>query len=273
MWPRLMITLACIFIVLLVGLFLLIKYLEHTSVFFPSPLIQSTPDQIGLTYEDLYITTVDGVKINAWLAKSSPEAATIMFAHGNAGTMGERVMRMKFFHDLGLNVCMFDYRGYARSQGKPSEQGIYLDAQSIYDYLKTRPDINPDKLIAYGSSLGGVVMVDLASKRKVAALVVESSFTSAKDMAHRLYPLLPAWMMSIKFDSLSKISKIDAPKLFLHSKDDHTVPYAMGQKLYAAARDPKAFIDIYGGHNDGGFLKDPRVLNDFKNFLKGQSLL
>ena len=273
MLPRFMMTLAGIFLILFSSLFLLIKYLEHNSVFFPGKVIQSTPDQMGLKYEDLYLTTSDGVKINAWLVKKSPEAATIIFAHGNAGAMGERIMKIKFFHDLGLNVLIFDYRGYARSQGRPTEKGIYLDAQAAYDYLQSRKDIDPNRIIGYGASLGGVVMIDLATKRKLAALIVESSFTSARDMAHRLYPFLPSFMMSIKFDSLSKIGQIMIPKLFLHSPDDQTVPFSMGQKLYEAAKGPKVFISIHGGHNDGGSIGDPRVYANFRKFLETYSLL
>src|SRR5438874_1380321 len=122
--PRVMTTLASYILIIFVVLFLLIKYLEHTSVFFPGTIIQTTPDQMGLAYEDLYLTTSDGIKINAWFVKKSSQAPTIIFAHGNAGTMGERVPKLKFFHDLGLNVLIFDYRGYARSQGKPSEKGV-----------------------------------------------------------------------------------------------------------------------------------------------------
>ena len=273
MWPRLMMALVGAFSILLMSVFFLVKFLENTSVFFPGKGISITPKQMGLSYEDLYLTTSDGIKINAWLVKSSNQASTIIFAHGNAGTMGERLMKIKFWHDLGLNILIFDYRGYGRSQGHPTESGIYLDAQAAYDYLQTRSDIDHNRIIAYGASLGGTVMVDLAAKRKLAALMVESSLTSAKDMAHRIYPFLPSFMMSIKFDSFSKIDKITVPKLFLHSKEDHTVPFSMGQALYEKAASPKKFLLIYGGHNDGGSIHDPRVYEGLTSFLREFSLL
>jgi fermentation-respiration switch protein FrsA (DUF1100 family) len=272
MLPRMMTGLFCFALIVLAALFLLVKYLEHTSVFYPGHTIITNPSQVGLKYEDLYLRTSDGIKINAWFAKYSDSASTIIFAHGNAGTMGERIMKMKFWHDVGLNVVFFDYRGYGHSEGNPTEQGVYLDAQAVYDYLQSRPDIDHNRIIAYGASLGGVVMIDLASKRKLAALIVESSITSAKDMAHRLYPMIPSFFMSIKFDSLSKISRISCPKLFLHSREDHTVPFSMGQKLYDTALVPKEFLVIYGGHNDGGFM-DPQVQKGFIKFLQTYSLL
>jgi len=268
-----MIALASSVLIVFVGLFVLVKYLEHTAVFFPSRSMNSTPAQAGMPYEDVYLITSDGIKINAWLVKSSPSASTILFAHGNAGTISDRVMKLKFFHDLGLNVLVFDYRGYGKSQGRPTEKGIYLDAQAVYDYLQSRPDIDHGRIIGYGASLGGVVVVDLATRRKLAALMIESSITSAKDMAQRLYPFLPSFLMGIKFDSLSKIKNIDTPKLFLHSPEDQTVPLSMGQKLYEAASNPKSFLFIHGGHNDGALISDGKVRDGFKKFLQTYSLL
>lgn len=260
------------------AIFFLVKYLENTAVFFPGKIIGTTPDHISLAYEDLYLTTSDGVKINAWLVKAgnrrdrSLQPSTIIFAHGNAGTMSERVMKIKFFHEVGLNVLIFDYRGYGKSQGHPSEAGVYQDAQAVYDYLQTRTDIDRNRLIAYGASLGGVVAVDLACKRKVAGLIVESSITSAHDMVRCLYPSLPSWMLTLKFDSVSKIGKITIPKLFLHSRQDEIVPFSIGERLYEAAAAPKNFIEISGGHNDCALITDPQVRQEFIKFLKTYSL-
>ena len=273
MLRRFMMVLILIFLILSIGFLLLVRFLEGNAVFFPGKTINATPAQIGLPYEDLYLTTSDGVKINAWLIKSSPTASSVIFAHGNAGTMGERLMKIKSWHDLGLNVLIFDYRGYGNSQGHPTEKGIYLDAQAAFDYLQKRPDVVPGRIIAHGASLGGVVMIDLAMKRKLAALIVESSFTSAADMAHRIYPMIPSFLMSIKFDSISKVGKIAVPILFLHSHEDQTVPFRMGQKLYETATGPKSFLLLHGGHNDGASINDPQVREGLKKFLETYSLL
>lgn len=268
MWPRFMTNVLLIVFVIIAVIFLLIRLLEKTSVFFPGRTIEHTPQRFGLSYEDLYLTTADGVKINAWLVKSDDARATVIFAHGNAGTMGDRVMKLKFFHDLGLNVLIFDYRGYGNSQGVPSERGVYLDAQAVYDHIKSRGDIGKAPLIGYGASLGGAVIIDLATKRVLDMLMIESSFTSAAQMARRLYPALPTFMMSVKLDSIAKIGAIKGPKLFLHSLQDRTVPFSMGQALYEEASDPKAFIVLEGGHNDGSLMLDPQVRLNIQHFLK-----
>ena len=255
-------------------LFLIVRYLERRSVFFPGKRIKYTPDEIGIDYEDLYIRTSDGVEINAWLIKcaktaaASARPATVIFAHGNAGTMGERLVKIKFLHDFGVNVLAFDYRGYARSSGTPSERGVYRDAKAVFDYLNTRQDIDPSKIIAYGSSLGGAVMIDLAVKREVAALIVESSFTSAVAIGKRLYPYLPGFMMSIKFDSVSKIRKVKVPKMILHSPRDRIIPYDMGKELFQEAKEPKYFVEFDGGHDEGGLIKDVRAHAALEKFFK-----
>ena len=124
------------------------------------------PAGVRLPWEDVYFKTNDGVTLNGWFFKNPQARSTILFAHGNAGNMSDRLFKIKFFYDLGLNVFIFDYRGYGKSEGKPSEAGIYVDAQSAYDYLQSRPDVNMKRLILYGASLGGAVVIDLATHAK-----------------------------------------------------------------------------------------------------------
>jgi fermentation-respiration switch protein FrsA (DUF1100 family) len=132
--------------------------------------------------------------------------------------------------------------------------------------------ISEKKIIAYGASLGGAVVAELAVKKKVAALIIEASFTSAADLAKLHYPYIPTFMMSVKFDTLSKIDKIASPKLFMHSKEDATVPYQMGQQLFQRAKEPKAFVEISGGHNEGAMTRDSGVKVRIQEFLKGHGL-
>jgi len=249
--------------------FLAVRYLEHTTLFHPGVGIDLTPESVGLDFDDLYLKTADGLLINAWFVKVSNKAVTILCAHGNEGNMddGDRLEKLKFFHDLGFNVLMFDYRGYGRSQGFPTEQGVYLDAQAAYDYLKTRSDIDQNRIIAYGASLGGAVAIDLATKRKLAALIVDSCFTSARDIGVEWYPFLPGWMMSFKFDNVSKVGNLNIPKLFMHSAQDEMVPREVGERLFLAAANPKEFLVTSGGHNDGQFLRVLTMKAQFKKFL------
>ncbi len=268
-----MLTIITVLLIFFIALLILVKYLENNSVFFPGKSINETPASVGLDHEDLYLTTKDGIKINAWLIKTHAHAPIVIFAHGNAGTIGNRISKIKFFHDLGLNILAFDYRGYGLSEGVPSESGIYLDAQAVFDYVQTRSDVDFRRTIAYGASLGGVVMIDLAVSRKVACLIVESSISSAKEMAHRMYPYLPKFLMSLKFDSLSKIHQVSVPKIFLHSHQDEVVPFSMGHKLYQKALDPKEFIVTLGSHNEGALMSDPIVKEQLVRFLKAHSLI
>ena len=251
----------------------LVRYLERNGVFFPGKDMALDPSRVGLEFEDLHLTTADGVRINAWFVPYFRAGTTLIFAHGNAGTMSDRIIKVKFFHDLGLNVLIFDYRGYGRSQGKPSEKGLYLDVQAAYDHLKSRGNVDMDRIIAYGASLGGPVAVDLACHRPLAALVVDSSITSAKDMAGILYPYLPSFLLSLKFDSISKVKHLKMPKLFMHSPDDHVVPFSMGWRLFEAAATPKEFLRTSGGHNDVSIVSDPKAGAAFKKFLMSGGLL
>ncbi len=249
--------------------FLMVRYLEGTVIFHPGVGIDFTPESEGMAFEDLYLKTPDGLLINAWFVKASDKVATVLFAHSNEGNMddGDRLEKIKFFHDLGLNVLMFDYRGYGRSQGHPTEQGVYLDAQTMYDYLKTRPDIDPNRILAYGASLGGAVAIDLATKRKLAALIIDSCFTSAKDLATEWYPLLPSWMMSVKFDNVSKVGNLNIPKLFMHSARDEMIPREVGERLFQAAANPKEFLLTSGPHNDRQFMRVLVMRAEFRKFL------
>lgn len=261
---------ACSFIF---GLFVLVRYLEGNAIFFPSKQITLTPDRVGLSFDDVYLTTSDGIKINAWLLKNPQAKATLIYAHGNAGAMSDRLMKIKYFHDLGLNVIVFDYRGFGKSEGSPSEQGVYLDALTVYDYLKTRADLNTMPIIAYGASMGGVVAVDLATKRPVNVLIVDSSITSGLEVARKLYPYIPSFLITIRFDSLSKVKTLTMPKLFIHSPQDKVIAYQMGRRLFEAAHDPKEFIKSNGGHNEIQIVTDHQTSQAFTTYLKTQGLL
>ena len=258
---------------LIAGLWALVRYLETMAVFFPSRSMVVSPSVIDLPWEDVYFKAKDGVTLNAWFVKKSNASSTLIFAHGNAGNISDRLFKIKFFHDLGLNVFIFDYRGYGKSDGKPSEAGVYLDAQAAYDYLQARGDVDMGRIILYGASIGGVVMIDLATQRDAALLVVEASITNAADMGKIFYPFLPVFFLSLKFDSLRKVRSLHVPKLFIHSPDDELVPYWVGRKLFEAALGPKEFLKIHGGHNDGSITVDPSAAGEFIRILKTKGLI
>ncbi len=263
-----------ILLLLIIVLFVAyVRYLEENTVFHPSRELTVTPTQAGLDYDDVYFPTEDGLKINGWLVKASNTASTLIFFHGNAGNIGDRVEKIEMFHKMGLNVFIVDYRGFGRSQGVPTEEGIYKDAIGTYDYLLTRKDIDLQKLVAYGASLGGAVAVDLASKRKVAALIIDSSFTNAADMAKAIFPFIPSFLIQAKMDSVSKINHITVPKLFLHSRTDETVPFELGEKLFRRAAEPKEFVELKGNHNDGYVISENVFQKHMRQFLQKYNLL
>ena len=233
-------------IILFVGY---IKYIESRSIFFPTKEIELTPSLINLSFEDVYIDTEDKIKINGWFIPHNNAKYTILFCHGNGGNIGHRLDKIAILAEMGLNIFIIDYRGYGRSQGRPNEPGVYLDAKAAYGYLINKRNIKPEQIILYAESLGCAVAVHLASRVKTAGLILEGSFTRGRDMAKRIYPILPAFLFYNTFDSLTRIKLVDAPKLFIHSENDEIVPFDLAVKLYNAAKEPKRFVKIMGGHN------------------------
>jgi fermentation-respiration switch protein FrsA (DUF1100 family) len=256
------------FIVFVIFFLIFTRYLENTSIFYPSRTIRFTPADIGLSFEDVFLKTEDGVVIHGWFIPAGRPKGTLIFLHGNAGNIGDRLEKIQLFNSMGLNIFIVDYRGYGKSKGHPSEEGVYKDARAVYDYLALRADIDPGRIFAYGASLGGAVAIDLAMKRKLAGLMVDSTFSSAVDMAKRMYPFIPSFLVRSKFDSISKVRDMRIPKLFIHSPEDDIVPFEMGDKLYQAAAGPKVFLETAGDHNNGYIDSRGRMREGIETFLK-----
>ncbi len=253
----------------IIFLILYIKYYERKGIYFPARKIHLTPKDMGLEFEDVYFSSSDGIRLNGWFIPAGESRATILFCHGNAGNISHRIEVIYLFNKLGLNVFIFDYRGYGRSQGSPTEEGLYMDAQAAYKYLVEKRNLKEESIVVYGKSIGANVAVELCSKVKTAALISESAFTSALDMGKKLFPFLPLkWLISIKFDALSKIKDIIVPKLIIHSKDDRIIPFKHGRKLFEAAPEPKEFYPMRGGHNEALFLAKEDFVDKIDVFLQ-----
>ena len=236
--------------------------LDRRLIFFPDKDISQTPADVGLHYEDARFTTTDGVQLHGWFipapgSESSENSDTLLWFHGNAGNISHRLDNLLLLsRRLNINILIFDYRGYGNSHGKPSEPGLYADAEAALAYLRSRPDIDATRLTLFGRSLGCAVAVDLATRHPVKAVILESPFTSidamARHMRGKLTSLIPtSWLIRSQFDSLSKIPNIHAPILIIHGDQDDIVPIQMARELYAAANAPKQFHPIPGaGHND-----------------------
>ena len=224
---------------------------DKSFIFFPDTTIRETPAAASLPFEDIYLTTKDHVRINAWYVPHTQGKATLLWFHGNGGNLSDRVDQLRVFHAaLPLHILMVDYRGYGKSAGSVSEEGTYLDAEAAFDYLRSQP--NTGKIIVYGQSLGAGVATELTLRRDVAALILEAPFLSIREMAKVHYGWLPLGsLITTQYDNISKIGRVNKPVLIFHGDADETVPYAHGQRLFAAANEPKQLYTIKnGGHND-----------------------
>ncbi|MCD4780318.1 MAG: alpha/beta hydrolase [Candidatus Omnitrophica bacterium] len=241
--------------------------MEQKMIFHPDKTLDRSPEDIGLFYEDIFFYTKDKIQLNGWFIPAEQAEKTVLFFHGNAGNISHRLEIIDFFHRLNMNVFIIDYRGYGKSAGNPSEKGLYKDARASYDYLIHRPDIDPEKIIVYGKSLGGVAAIDLAANIRVSGLIVDSCLTSAKMMAARMAPGIPSFLLTARLDSINKIQSVLCPKLFIHSPQDEVIPYQMGRELYEKAQAPKKFLKIHGGHNDGFHISGTEIQREVKALL------
>lgn len=257
-------------LILIAFLSLYLKYYEKKGIYFPIKKIEFSPSDIGLRYEDIYFTTEDGIRLNGWFIPAVNPRATLLYCHGNAGNIGHRLEVIEIFNRLNLNAFIFDYRGYGRSGGVPSESGLYKDSEAAYDYLVEREDIERDKIIAFGKSLGANVAINLASKRNFALLIAYGGFTCTYDMGRRIFPFLPLfkWLVTVKYDAKALIKDIHTPKLIIHSIDDEIIPFELGKRLFEAASRPKEFYPMRGGHNEAILLNREEFSSRIKTFLK-----
>jgi hypothetical protein len=237
-----------------VGLLLLLALFQSKLVYYPTREFEGSPADAGLEFEDVTLTTADGVTIHGWWVPATDGRATVLFCHGNGGNISHRIDTLKILNRLGLNVFIFDYHGYGKSGGSPSEDGTAMDAEAAWQYVTVTRGIPAERVILHGRSLGGAVAARLAVAHTPRALVLESTFTSIPDIGAEIYPYLPVRAISrIHYDTKAIIADVGCPLLVIHSPDDDLVPYHHGRALFDAAREPKVFLEIHGDHN-WGFL-------------------
>ncbi|UCH79899.1 MAG: alpha/beta hydrolase [Nitrospiraceae bacterium] len=249
--------------------FVFIRFLEQRSLYYPYRAIEITPKDIGIDYEDVMITTSDGVDIHGWFIPANGSDKILLFSHGNGGNISHRLEKIMMLHELNLNILIFDYRGYGKSSGKPTEPGLYLDAEALYMYLLREKAYDPEQIVAYGESLGGAVAIELAKRHTLQRLIIEGSFSSIKDIARTYFPFIPTFLYKTEYDSIQKIQDITVPKLIMHSIDDEIIPFKYGVALFDAAAGPKKFIVLKGGHNDSFLVSKEEYLSEIKAFLSG----
>jgi pimeloyl-ACP methyl ester carboxylesterase len=245
--------------------------LENRLIFHPTTDIARTPRDVGLDYLDLYFTTADNVRLNGWFIPHPQASATMIWFHGNAGNIGDRVDNIKLLHDkTRISIFIFDYRGYGRSPGSSSETTTYIDGDAAMNFVRTQLQVDSKNLLIFGRSLGAAVAAEMATRHGRRAVILESPFTSISDMAKIVLPALPIGpLLSAKFDVIDKVGKITAPLLVLHGDQDEIIPFEQGQRVFAAARQPKQFYPIKGaGHNDTFIAGGDGYYERFKSFIE-----
>ena len=251
----------------------LVLYLLQGKMVFladlPGRALTAMPSDIGLEYEDVSLVTSDDERLHGWYVPAAKSRGVVLFFHGNAGNISHRLDSIGIFHQLGLDILIIDYRGYGRSTGKASEKGTYMDAQAAWSYLVNERGIAANRIMVFGRSLGGAIGAWLGTRHTPGAVIIESSFTSGVDMAHRLYPFLPARLITrLRYPVEEYASRLKCPVLVVHSRDDEIIPFDMGRSIYAAVKQRKSFLELSGDHNNGIFISRQDYIAGLDGFIE-----
>ncbi len=234
----------------------------------PGRELDATPEARDLVYEDVELETRDGVRLHGWWLPHAEPRGSLLFLHGNAGNISHRLDSLEIFHQLGVSVLIIDYRGYGRSEGSPSEPGVYKDAEAALAWLQAEQGVSAEELILFGRSLGAAVAARTAAEHGARGLIVESAFTSAPDLGAELYPFLPVRLLArLELDTRAAVGQVDAPTLVVHSRQDDIVPFHHGEALYQAAAEPAGLLELRGDHNTGFLVSRDDYMAGLDDFL------
>ena len=230
----------------------MVRTVLNSFLYFPERRILRWPAEVGLTAREVTIETDDGERLHGWFVASEARSrGHVLFLHGNGGNIADRLDHASSLSRAGFDVLLFDYRGYGHSSGRPSEEGTYRDARAAREALLRQDEVEPSRVVYVGESLGGAVALALALDAPPLGVVLQSAFTSVREMAREHYPYLPAALVPDAYPSLSRVEKLRSPLLVLHGERDEVVPVSHGRALFEAAREPKSLRIFPGlGHND-----------------------
>jgi len=255
----------------LVGATLFLVFSEKRLIYYPAAEVDVTPKALGLPFEEVAIDVEPGVKVHGWFIKAAkePSVATVLFSHGNAGNIADRLDRVLRWREVGADFLLYDYRGYGKSTGSPDEEGTYRDGRAAYDYLVRDRHIDPTHLILMGESLGCAISIQLAIERKAAGLALEAPFASIAHMANAIYPFLPLGaFIRIRYENVKKIPQLKMPLLVVQGTRDEVIPVAQGKMVFDAAPGPKQYLAIEGAHhNDVYVVGGPRYARALSDFI------
>jgi hypothetical protein len=231
--------------------------------------VSVTPRSYGLAFEAAEIRTADGETLQAWWVPAERARGSVLLFHGNAGNISHRLDYLQMFNRLRYSTLVVDYRGYGNSTGRPSEEGTYRDAEAAWHYLQHSRSVRPQELVVAGESLGCAVATWLAARIQPGAVLLFSPFTSVNDLGAEIYWFLPVRLISrIGYDNMQNVKRIRAPVFVAHSRDDEIVPFAHGRRVFESAGEPKAFLEMRGGHNQGFIFTRPEWVAQVAAFLE-----
>jgi len=245
------------------------RQIENFMVFYPEKPFLSNPGKWGLTGEDVHFNTEDNARIHGWFFPLNGNRPVILFCHGNAGNISHRLDNVRILLDQNLQVLIFDYRGYGKSTGNPSEKGIYRDGLAACDYLVKQKDIPAERIVLFGRSLGAAVAIEIALNRQVRSIIIEGAFTSTRDMAKRMPLFCPvSFLLPAHYNNIEKMARISVPILIIHGEEDDLIPFSMGQELFKTAQEPRFFLPIKkAGHNDTYLFGGKRYFEALSEFV------
>jgi fermentation-respiration switch protein FrsA (DUF1100 family) len=264
-----LITILTIILTVYIGLGAMLFLMQSRILYQPSRSYNYKPDDYGLKYEEVSLSTSDGESLAAWFVPAENADRTVLFCHGNAGNISHRLDTLKVFYELGLNCLIVDYRGYGQSSGKPTEAGTLIDIRTGFQWLVEEKKTPPDNIILFGRSLGGSIAASIAKDVNPRGLVIESAFTSFDDVGSHYYPWLPVRLFSrFNYNTLEAVQQVNCPVLIIHSPNDEIIPYKFGLELFEAANEPKEFAELSGSHNNGFFNNGGLYMQIWKNWLQ-----
>ncbi len=233
---------------------ILLRQFELNQVYHPDRTLYATGRELGRAMEDVWFGAGDGIRLNGWFFPANTNSPrrdlAVLFCHGNAGNIGNRLEMCEVLLSTGANLFIFDYRGYGQSHGRPTESGTYVDAEAAYDWLRTK-GFSGTNIVVMGESLGGGVATELCLNRQTGGLILQSTFTSIPDLGVEIFPWLPVrWLGRVKYETCRKLPRLHVPVLVMHSRTDGLIGYHHAEKNFAAANEPKLFCEIQGGHNE-----------------------
>lgn len=269
LWKRVLRSVINILILFAIFFPLAVFFGERWLIFPGTSLVYRTPAAMNWEFEDV-VLEVGEEKTHGWYIPLEKESrGCVLFSHGNAGNIADRLESCELFRNLGFDVFVYDYGGYGQSTGKPSEKRCYADIRAAWHYLSFERAIPDSRIVLFGRSLGGGPTAQLATEVKPGAIILESTFASIAQVAKRTFPILPMkLLLRTKFESIKKVSSFSAPLLVAHSPEDDVIPYENGKLLFEAAKEPKTFFEMRGSHNEGFWMMEDEYRGQLDAFLK-----